>query len=110
MDYQRLRNITTGRLHTDIDHVYEDLGWIIGEPGLMTHMLPRVVRAIEPWLREQVTDARFWGGEYDVTHVGEYPLRAMTSEEAAEAFERYKEMPNPLAGKKVIVVEVPPCN
>ena len=74
MDIQRLRNLTTGRLHTDISHVYEDLGIITGEAGLMTHMLPRAMRAAEPWLREHVTDARFWDEQYDTTHTGEFDL------------------------------------
>ena len=106
MDIQRLRNITTGRLHTRMEHIYQDLGFIVGDDGLMTHMLPRVMRAVEPWLREQVTDPRFWDGEYDTTHTGEHPLRAMTPEENAAALERYAAMPNPLAGKKVIAVQV----
>ena len=106
MDIQRLRNLTTGKLHTEMGHIYEDLGFIVGDDGLMTHMLPRVIRAIEPWLREQVTDARFWDEQYDTTHTGEYPLRAMTPEENKVALERYAAMPNPLAGKNVVVVNV----
>lgn len=85
------------------EHLYQDLGFIVGEYELMTHMLPRVMRAVEPWLREQVTEPRFWDGEYDTTHTGEYPLRAMTPEENKAALERYAAMPNPLAGKEVIV-------
>ncbi|MFM7007826.1 MAG: hypothetical protein ACKO0Z_00590 [Betaproteobacteria bacterium] len=106
MDIQRVRNITTGRLHTKMEHIYQDLGFIVGDDGLMTHMLPRVMRAVEPWLREQVTDPRFWDGEYDTTHTGEHPLRAMTPEENKAALERYAAMPNPLAGKEVIAVQV----
>ena len=87
-----------------MDHIYQDLGYIVGDDGLMTHMLPRVMDAIEPWLRLQVTDARFWDDKYDKTHTGEYPLRAMTSEESTEALQRYSQMPNPLAGKPVIAV------
>jgi len=104
MDIQRLRNLTTKRLHTSMEHIYEDLGFIVGDDGLMTHMLPRVMEAIEPWLRTQVTDERFWDETYDTTHTGEYPLRAMTPEENAEALQRYSKMPNPLAGKPVIAV------
>ena len=106
MDIQRLRNLTTGRLHTKIEHIYEDLGIITGETGLMTHMLPRAMRAAEPWLREQVTDERFWDGEFDQTHVGEFPLPESTAEDRAAMFERYKSQPNPLAGKEVIAVVV----
>jgi hypothetical protein len=106
MDIQRLRNLTTGKLHTKMGDIYEDLGFIVGDDGLMTHMLPRVMRAIESWLREQVTDPRFWDGQYDTTHTGDYPLRAMTPEENKAALERYAAMPNPLAGKEVIAVQV----
>ena len=52
MDIQRLRNGATGKLHTDIGHVYEDLEIITGEKGLMTHMLPRVCNAVRPWLQK----------------------------------------------------------
>jgi hypothetical protein len=97
MDCQRLRNLTTGRLHTEMDHIYQDLEFIIGEKGLMTHMLPRVMDAIEPWLIQQVTEPRFWDGEYDTSHTGFYPLRAMTQEESKNALERYAAMTNPLS-------------
>jgi hypothetical protein len=79
MDIQRLRNLTTGRLHTDIKCIYEDLGWIAGQPGLMTHMLPRVLRAVTPWLREHVTDPRFWDDAHDPSHVGELELPEPTA-------------------------------
>lgn len=106
MDIQRLRNLTTSRLHTKMEHIYEDFGFIVGDEGLMTHMIPRVSKAVEPWLREQVTDQRFWDGEYDVTHMGDYPLRAMTKEESSAALERFAAMPNPLADKEVMSVIV----
>ncbi len=104
MDIQRLRNLTTGRLHTEMGHIYQDLEEITGEKGLMTHMLPRVQRAVEPWLREQVTDSRFWDGEYDTTHTGEIDLPTPTAEDRKLMFERYAAQPNPLEGKKVISV------
>jgi hypothetical protein len=104
MDIQRLRNLTTGRLHTDISHVYEDLGIITGEPGLMTHMIPRAMRAAEPWLRANVTDPRFWDDQYDTTHVGDFDLPTSTAEERQQMFQRFAAQPNPLAGKQVMVV------
>lgn len=106
MDIQRLRNLTTGRLHTEIGHVYEDLEIITGERGLMTHMLPRAARAVEPWLREHVKDARFWDGEYDPTHTGELALPEPTETDRKAMFDRYAAQPNPLAGKEVIGVVV----
>ena len=110
MDIQRLRNLTTGRLHTTIEHIYEDLGTITGESGLMTHMLPRAMRAVEPWLREHVKDQRFWDNEVDTSHVGEFALPESTEQERALMFERYKEQPNPLEGKEVVVAVMPETN
>ena len=81
MDIQRVRNLTTSRLHTDMTHVYEDLEYIIGVSGIMTHQIPRIMRSIEPWLREQLPDIRFWDGTYDPSHVGEIELRRMTGNE-----------------------------
>lgn len=105
MDIQRIRNLTTGRLHTKMEDVYEDLDFLTRNGGIMTHMIPRVIRAIEPFLREQVTDARFWDGKHDPEHTGEYTLRQMTVAENQAAMERFAKMPNPLAGKEVVVVE-----
>lgn len=105
MDIQRLRNLTTRRLHTNVDHIYEDLCWITGETGLMTHMLPRACVAVEPWLRKFVTSERFWEDKYDPTHTGEIELPVPTEEDRAEMFKRYAAQPDPLAGKEVIAVQ-----
>jgi hypothetical protein len=106
MDIQRLRNLTTGRLHTQIECVYADLEQITGQPGLMTHMLPRASRAIEPWLRQHVVDQRFWEDKHDPTHVGEYTLPEPTADDRKAMMERYFAQPNPLDGKNVIAVTI----
>lgn len=105
IDIQRLRNLTTGRLHTSMGCIYEDLGMITGQHGLMTHMLPRVMRAIEPWLREHVTDPKFWQDVYDPTLSGQIELPEPTKEDRAAMLERYKAQPDPLAGREVIIVQ-----
>jgi hypothetical protein len=104
IDNQRLRNLTTGRLHTDVSCVYEDLEIISGEKGLMTHMLPRMMRAVMPWLIENVGDPRFWDSEYDVTHTGTYYIPVPTETERAEMVERYMAQNDPLEGKVVVPV------
>lgn len=104
MDVQRLRNLTTGKLHTKMGDIYEDLGIITGEKGLMTHMLPRALKSVIPWLKENIADARFWDGKFDTTHTGEFKLPESTDIERKDMFDRYFKMPNPLEGKKVIVV------
>lgn len=104
MDIQRIRNLTTGRLHTEMGHIYEDLETITGEEGIMTHMIPRVCEAVAPWLHKHVPDSRFWDDKYDITHVGEFLLPTPSVEDRKAMFERFKEMPNPLEGKNVIAV------
>lgn len=102
MNIQRLRNLTTGRLHTEIGHIYEDLCIITGETGLTAQTLQRAMRAVEPWLREKITDARFWDGAFDQTHTGEIELPTPTEDDRKAMFERYAAQPNPLAGKRAI--------
>lgn len=99
MEKQRLRNLTTGRLHTDIGCVYEDLEFITGERGLMTHMLPNAMRAVEPWLKEKVTDPEYWDGEYRPDLTGEYPLEPMDAAERTAMRKRYEALPHPFDRK-----------
>jgi hypothetical protein len=97
MDIQRLRNLTTGRLHTKMEHIYEDISLITGEDGVMTHQLPNACRAMEPYLREKVPDARFWDGEYDTTHTGEIDMPPMDEAAKKAMWERCGAMPSLLA-------------
>ena len=97
METQRLRNLTTGRLHTDMSHIYEDLEFITGMEGLMTHMLPNVMRAVEPWLKEKVTDEKYWDGEHDPEHVGQFELQPMNESERKAMEVRYLALPHPFA-------------
>lgn len=73
---------------------------LTGSNDLMTHMLPRAMKAVEPWLKEKVTDSRFWDGEYDTTHTGDIELPTPTEQDQKVFLERFKAMPNPLEGKK----------
>ena len=97
MEIQRLRNLTTSRLHTEIEHVYEDLEYITGMNGLMTHMLPNVMKAVEPWLQKKVTEPKYWNGEFETQHSGEYTLEPMNNDERALMLKRYNELPHPFA-------------
>lgn len=81
MDIQRLRNLTTGKLHTEMSHVYLDLETITGDKGIMTHMIPMTLKSIRPWLLEHARDNRLWDGEYDPDHIGDYLLPESTEEE-----------------------------
>lgn len=89
MDIQRLRNLTTGRLHTQMADIYQDIEYLTGEPGVMTHMLPDATKALLPYLRTKAPDARLWDGEYDPTHDGEIDIPPMNGEEQAEFWARF---------------------
>jgi len=106
MNIQRIRNLTTSKLHTEMAHIYEDLAIITGQAGLMTHMLPGVRNAVEPWLRDKLPEPRFWDGQFDQSHTGEIELPTPTEDERKAMFERYAAQPNLLAGKTVIGVQV----
>lgn len=106
MDIQRLRTLTTGRLHTEMDHVYQDIETITGIPGVFTHQIPNIMRAMTPYLKAVVTDPRFWDGEFDQSHVGEYDVPPMPKDEQETTLKRFGELPSPLEGKEVIVVQV----
>lgn len=101
MDAQRLRNLTTGRLHTEISHIYLDIEFLTDTKGIMTHQLPNAARALEPWLRENVSDPRFWNGEYDKGHTGEIELEPMDEAALSAFWKRYEALPSPLLRKEV---------
>lgn len=104
MDIQRLRNLTTGRLHTQLVDVYQDIESLSGILGVMTHQLPNARRALEPWLRSVVRDERFWNQEFDPAHTGDVEVRPPTPDEQRAILDRFAAMPNPLDGKQVITV------
>lgn len=95
MKNQRIRNLTTGILHTKMEHIYQDIEFITGEEGIMTHCLPDAVSAMEDWLKLNVKDSRFWDGSYDTTHTGTTDLPPMTKAERKSFFEKYVALPRP---------------
>jgi hypothetical protein len=97
MDILRLRSLTTGKLHTDVGHVYQDLEFITGVQGFMTHQLPNVMRAVEPWLKENVLCDQFWNGEYNPELIGDFDIQPMTKIEREKFEKRYAELPHPFS-------------
>ena len=90
MSVQRLRTLTTGVLHTEMAHVYEDIENITGEPGIWSHHIPAAMSALVPWLENRITDERFWDYEHDPEHVGMVTLKPMTSVEKENFFKLYR--------------------
>lgn len=104
----RLRNLTTDILHSKMQHVYEDFEVIVGEKGLMTHMLPKVSEAVKPWLRAhpQLQDPAWWDDAWRTDLDLEAPLELTlpTEAERQEIWRRFAALPSLLFGKKVLVV------
>lgn len=94
MNIQRLRNLTTGILHTKIEHVLEDIEKISGITIDTHSQLPYLRIALEPYLREKVPDARFWNGKHDIHHTGEIDIPLMDRIEQNAMRERYNKMPS----------------
>jgi len=106
MEIQRLRNLTTGILHTEIGHIYEDIELLTGEKGIMTHMLPNAMRAMELILRARLKDDRFFHKTWDKEHKGEVDMQPFAAHEKAVFWDNYRALPSLLEGKKVIEVLV----
>lgn len=90
MEYQRVRNLTTGILHTSVDDVYKDIEYITGTPGVLTSQLGLAVELLSDWLKFHIEDQRFFDGKFDKTHIGELPLEPMNELEKLDFFSRLK--------------------
>lgn len=90
MNIQRLRNLTTGKLHTTMEHIESDLADILGVKCLFTHQLPAAARAVEPWLRKKIKGERFWDGKYDTSHTGIVELPVPTKAERDAMMRSFK--------------------
>lgn len=108
----QMRNLTTGKLHTDIGEVYQLLEKLTEASGIMTHQIPNALRALEPWLRQRVTGENYWNDEYEPDHEGDITIALMTEQEKKEYWERYSALPHPFSQlgatrKDVADVEAP---
>lgn len=89
MNIQRLRNLTTGRLHTKMSDIYEDIEYLTREKGVLTHMLPNACRALRPYLQSVAPDPKLWANDYDPDHSGEIEIPPMNDEQCSEFWKRY---------------------
>lgn len=92
MNIQRLRNLTTKRIHTNSKHIPEDIAYLTKLDQPSSHQIPNAYNAILPWLREKTPDPRLWNGKYDPAHTGDIDLQPMTSSEQAGFIIRYLTM------------------
>lgn len=87
IDIQRIRNLTTGKLHTSMANVQEDIDWIAGY-GTFTHQIPDALKLISPWLMDNLRDPRLFNGKYDPHHLGTLQISCMSDTEKEEFSER----------------------
>lgn len=90
MDAQRVRNLTTGLLHTKMEDIYEDIEYLVGEEGIMTHHLPAARNALLPFLKYRVGYDGFWNEKYDPTHTGEINLVPLTADEQEQFWPKFE--------------------
>lgn len=102
MDKQRLRNLTTTRLHTKMEHIYKDLEFITGMEGIMTHMLPNVMKAVLPWLKEIVTDDEYWDDKFNQELEGEFNINPMSKDDRDSMLDRYMKLPSPFEKNQAV--------
>lgn len=55
----KLRNVTTGILHTSMDDVYKFFEEYLGSDGIMTHHIPSAQDALLPILKTKLTEEWF---------------------------------------------------
>jgi hypothetical protein len=92
---QRLRNLTTGILHTNMEDIREDLEAITGIPALSTYELPDILDALHPFLAEHIIEPRYWTDVLDVTHTGWMVLPAMPAAQRDALLLRLEAIPLP---------------
>lgn len=89
MDIQRVRNITTPWIHTEIGHIHKDLEMLSGIDQLWTHDLLYVSRALLPFLANRL-DERFFDGQHDGTHVGDVDIPPLSEAERKQLLDAIK--------------------
>ena len=99
MRNQRIRNLSTGILHTKMQDIYEDIEYLTGANGVMTRMLPNALRAIKPYIEKFATDQKFWNSEFDQSHDGETEIPQMNDAEKADFWQRYEKLPSIFGAK-----------
>lgn len=89
MEIQRIRNLTTGIVHTSMVDIFEDIEYLVGTKGVIDSSLWATQRALEPFLRGRIADPRFWNDAADYEHLGELDLAPMNHEEKDAFWKRY---------------------
>jgi len=105
----KLRNITSGVLHTGIGDVYVFLEDYLDAKGIMTHQLPSACRALEPILKKKLPENWFtkeWIKD-ELWQNTEVEVPDLTAEEKNEFWKEYEvfasAMWNSIKDKTIVV-------
>lgn len=100
----QILNITTGRLYTSMDDIYDFFDKVIKD-GIMTHMLPNARMAIVPLLQGKFSedDKILFDSIYEPESSNKEVKFTFTDDDKKEFWKNYSELPSALEGKKVIV-------
>lgn len=92
MDVQRLRNLTTGIVHTEDEHIPQDIEFLTGVPGVTGEMIPTAIKALKPWLHSQIDDDSMWGSFINTSDQGELDIEPMKYSEKKAFFKRFAKL------------------
>jgi len=109
----KLRNITTGILHTNIGDVYLFLEEYLDVKGVMTHQLPSACRALNPILKKKLSKDWFTK-EWQKNGLNEpIELPNLTKQEKILFWKKYEILSSKMWDKikdKTIVVNIEESN
>lgn len=88
MSKLRLRTLTTGLLHTEPKHVYEDIKFFTGVDVLTTQMAD-AVDSMQPILKRRLHDGAYWNGKVELHHTGWEVVRSFNIQEREEFWVRF---------------------
>jgi len=88
--FQRIRNLTSGILHTNPEDVKNDLGAILGIGDSLPHfMVTKMMQPVKDFLRKNILDQRFWDDKLDLSHVGTINISEPTDAELGKIWTAY---------------------
>jgi hypothetical protein len=90
MDIQRLRNLTTKKIHTNHLDMHQDIE-IISRYYIFDHQTYAALDAIQSFLMKNITDDKFFENKVDKSHNGCYDIPSMNDEERQEFLNLLKE-------------------
>ena len=90
MKYQRIRNLTTGLMHTNIRDIKEDIAYLVGAKYTSSATISKSNKALYPFLEARLSDRRFFNKTHDEEHTGDIEILPLDEVEMKLFVSRYK--------------------